>query len=61
MVVVTAISTIILGTKGKFPTKFGNHKRIVTALVLTLDLRLTTLGSDDPKVQKWSDKAQNMA
>ena len=29
--------------------------------VLTLDLKLRTLGSEDPKVQKWSDKAQNMA
>ena len=29
--------------------------------VLTLDLRLRTLGSEDPKVQNLSDKAQNMA
>ena len=29
--------------------------------VLTLDLRLTTLGSKDPKAQKWSNKAQNIA
>ena len=33
--------------------------------VLTLSfnarLKLWSLGSEDPKVQKWSDKAQNMA
>ena len=29
--------------------------------VLTLDLRLRTLGSEDPKVPKWSSKAQNIA
>ena len=28
---------------------------------LTLDLRLTNLKSEDPKVQKWSNKAQNIA
>ena len=29
--------------------------------VLTLDLRLQTLGSEDPKVPKWSNKAQDIA
>ena len=26
-----------------------------------LDLRLITLGSEDPKVQKWSNKAKNVS
>ena len=31
-------------------------------LTLSFNARLKrTLGSEDPKVQKWSDKAQNMA
>ena len=30
-------------------------------LTLSFNARLRTLGSEDPKVQKWSDKAQNMA